>query len=177
MSQHYIFTLANDLCWQERRGTAISLFNTRRVMICTQMGALVRAGHLRLCPFNRACLQWLAIVDRGSCSASRRTEPPVSFPRFITTFPIYVYWKLLACTHMDKWTHTHIFFAHYVKYQMVKQTLSSHWGELGCLSSHAFRKFWVSGPHWQSHSSSLIITPWFTAQHQCFLSCTRLEPN
>lgn len=57
-----------------------------------------------------------------------------------------------ASAHTDTGTHTHTS-AHYVKYQMVKQTLWSHAGEPGCLSSHAFSSFWVSGPHTPALSS------------------------
>lgn len=107
MSQHYIFTLANGLCWQERGGIAISLFNTWGVMICTQRGALVRGRTSQSVSFNRACLQWLGIVDSGSCSAEHQTERSVSFPRLLTPSQSSLTTKYEAAhTCTDEHTHS-----------------------------------------------------------------------
>lgn len=102
--------------------------------------------------FNRSCLQWLGIVDSGSSSALNKTELCFFFPIHYHLPNLCLLEMTCLNTHAQKNTHTHTS-THYIEYQMVKQTLSSHGGELGCLSSHAFQNFWVSGPHTPALSS------------------------
>lgn len=117
---------------------------------------------------NRSCLQWLEIVDSGSASGQNQMERSLSNGHF-STFPICSHRKWVARAHSDKkgnptLTRRHTAArtntdtqghtsAHYVKYQMVKQTLWSRGGELGWLSSHACWSFWVSEPHTPALSS------------------------
>lgn len=161
-------------------GTAISLYNTRNVMIC---GAACSAEGWTSQPVssNRSCLQWLGVVDRGSASAENQMERSLSTSHLLPPFQS-VLTRNYSPAHPDTQkeqhtlthTHTRTYFCSLCQISDGETNIVKSWGRAWLPFLPRLLK--LLGLR-ATHSSSIIITPWFTAQHLYFPSWTRLEPS